>query len=157
MRYDKSSNAYRFAEENAAIVESIPAKRCDHCRFWQHRLFDEEFRYGYCHRFPPLAVQPTSGDNCPSDWDWPMTWDDGWCGEFKKKDFIPPWFVDGAEFDCIAAEWDSVRIFAMKNDEVQLEFISSVKDPSKDFIYEVTVDSVIDMVSSGYLKVKVDG
>lgn len=58
-------------------VEPDP-ETCEHCK---HFVGNEDDQYGYCKRFPPVAVV----DEGSQEWSQPVVMESETCGEFKRR------------------------------------------------------------------------
>lgn len=70
-------------KEDMKIIEAVPGRIeiCDNCVFWLPPEdiapnMDEE---GECRRFPPVRK------NSNGHGEWPETYPDEWCGEFRQR------------------------------------------------------------------------
>jgi hypothetical protein len=59
------------------------------CRFWREldRLVDMPSKsWGVCRRYPP-SEKFEDDENDMEMGDWPLTWNDQWCGEWQRREF----------------------------------------------------------------------
>lgn len=58
-------------------------KRCQHCRFWEGTLEDEE---GDCRKYAPRPYQPSPSEEVGArSFEWPTTYFEDWCGDFETR------------------------------------------------------------------------
>jgi len=55
--------------------------KCEDCKFWE----EEGDGQGWCLRYPPVAITNEQSGVVNLVNNWPLTMEDGWCGEFKAK------------------------------------------------------------------------
>jgi hypothetical protein len=69
--------------------------KCKDCAYWEpaadyhtavtSRVCDAGDA-GDCHRFPPYRADPGGVEYDPTCYEFPVTWDASWCGEFRQRD-----------------------------------------------------------------------
>lgn len=67
---------------------------CENCMYFDLTVFEEGYRESWCHRYPPVLIEPVSYGSDDIDdittsqeyWDHPTVAIRDWCGEWKARE-----------------------------------------------------------------------